>query len=270
MIPAAGTFAAIVLAGDRGPGDPVAVSAGVSCKALVPVGGRPMVLRVLDTLRNSPAIDSIVVCGCSSRLLADSAELKALIAAGKVSWVENEPSPSLSAQAALGVLPDDRAVLVTTADHALLTPPMVEHFCTRAARTGCDVVAGLARADMVARAFPGGRRTVTRLADAAYCGCNLFAFLTPRARKAAMFWRRVEEQRKHPLRIVRTLGLVAILRYLCGRLTLEQGLARLSQLMDASAGAVWMPEPEAAVDVDKLEDLALAESILARPPRERT
>lgn len=270
MTPPGGTFAAIVLAGDRGPDDPVATAAGVGCKALVPVGGRPMLLRVLDTLLGSPVIDSILVCGCSTRLLRQSAELGALVAAGRVGWVENEPSPSLSALAALGVLPDGRAVLVTTADHALLTPAMVEHFCSRAAGSGCDVVAGLARADMVGRAFPEGRRTVTRLADAAYCGCNLFAFLTPRARKAALFWRRVEEQRKHPLRIVRTLGLVAVLRYLCGRLTLRQGLARLSLLMDARAGAVWMPDAEAAVDVDKLEDLALAEKILARPPRERT
>ena len=40
-------FTAIVLAGDRVPGDPVARAAGVPCKALAPVGGVPMVLRVL-------------------------------------------------------------------------------------------------------------------------------------------------------------------------------------------------------------------------------
>lgn len=264
MTHCSGTFAAIVLAGDRGPDDPVARATGVGCKALVPVGGRPMLLRVLDALADSAAVDSLLVCGSSSRLRGYSAELDGLIAAGKVRWVENEATPSLSAQAALGALPDEQAVLVTTADHALLTPSMVDHFCGRALESGCDVVAGLARADMVARAFPEGKRTVTRLADGGYCGCNLFAFLTPRARRAAQFWRRVEEQRKHPLRIVRTLGIAAVLRYLCGCLTLEQGLRRLSQLMDARAGAVWMPDAEAAVDVDKLEDLALAEKILGR------
>jgi CTP:molybdopterin cytidylyltransferase MocA len=259
-----GKFAAIVLAGDRGPDDPVARAAGVDCKALVPVGGRPMVMRVLDALEGSSAIDSLLVCGSSSRLLGHSSELDAMIAAGKIRWVENRSSPSLSAQAALSVLPDDRAVLVTTADHALLTSRMVDHFCSQATETGCDVVAGLARADLVAAAFPEGHRTVTRLADGGYCGCNLFAFLTPRARKAAEFWRRVEEQRKHPLKIVRTLGLVAVLRYLFGRLTLVEGLARMSMLMDARAGAVWMPDAEAAVDVDKLEDWTLAEKFVAR------
>jgi GTP:adenosylcobinamide-phosphate guanylyltransferase len=259
-----GKFAAIVLAGDRGQDDPVARASGVSCKALVPVGGRPMVLRVLDALEGSSAVASLLVCGSSSRLLGHSPELAGMIAAGKIRWVENRSSPSLSAQAALSVLPDDNAVLVTTADHALLTSRMVDYFCAESAKTGCDVVAALARAEMVAAAFPEGRRTVTRLADGGYCGCNLFAFLTPRARKAAEFWRRVEEQRKHPLKIVRTLGLVAVLRYLFGRLTLGDGLARMSVLMDARAGAVWMPDAEAAVDVDNIEDWTLAEKFLAR------
>ena len=44
------TFTALVLAGDRTPDDPVARAAGVPCKALALVGGRPMVSRVLDAL----------------------------------------------------------------------------------------------------------------------------------------------------------------------------------------------------------------------------
>jgi GTP:adenosylcobinamide-phosphate guanylyltransferase len=264
MTRSAGKFAAIVLAGDRGPEDPVARAAGVSCKALAPVVGRPMVLRVLDALEDASVIDSRLVSGSSSRLLGQAPELDGLIAVGKVRWIENESSPSLSVQAALNTLSDDHAVLVTTADHALLTPQMIDHFCTQAAETGCDVVAGLARSDLVAAAFPESRRTVTRLRDGGYCGCNLFAFLTPRADRAAAFWRRVEEQRKHPLKIVRALGFAAVLRYLLGRLTLKEGLARISVLMDARAGVVWMPDPEAAVDVDKVEDWMLAEKLLTR------
>jgi hypothetical protein len=56
---------------------------------------------------------------------------------------------------------------------------------------------------------------------------------------------------------------MAVLRYLLGRLTLEEGLARMSSLMDARAGVVWMPEAEAAMDVDKVEDWALTEKILS-------
>jgi GTP:adenosylcobinamide-phosphate guanylyltransferase len=255
-------FTAIVLAGDRGPDDPVAKAAGVSCKALVPIYGRPMILRVIDALEGSSAVGSLVVCGSSPRLRGHSPELDGLIATGRICWAENQSSPSLSAQAALSVISDDRRVLITTADHALLTPGMVDYFCSQAQATGCDVVAGLARAEIVATAFPESRRTVTRLRDGGYCGCNLFAFLTPSARKAAKFWRRVEEQRKHPLKIAGVLGIVMLLRYLLGRLTLGEGLARMSELMGLQAGAVWMPDAEAAVDVDSLADLRLVERYL--------
>jgi CTP:molybdopterin cytidylyltransferase MocA len=239
------------------------MAAGVSCKALVPVAGRPMVLRVLDALGGASIIDARVVSGSTSRLLSHAPELDRLVTGRKIRWLENETSPSLSVQAALRTLSDDQAVLVTTADHGLLTPRMVDHFCTQAAETGCDAVAGLARSDLVAEAFPESRRTVTRLRDVGYCGCNLFAFLTPRARQAAVFWRRVEEQRKHPLKIARVLGFAAVLRYLLGRLTLEEGLARISALMGARAGVVWMPDAEAAVDIDTIEDWRLVEKILA-------
>jgi GTP:adenosylcobinamide-phosphate guanylyltransferase len=260
-------FAAVILAGDRGPQDPVAGQAGVCSKALVPVAGRSMILWVLDTLAASPSIGARLVCGSSTRLLYREPGLAQLVSEGAVRWLENEPSPSLSARACLETIPADQPVLLTTADHALLTPQMVEDFCVRAAGTGRDVVAALAPAELVMNAFPESRRTITRLRGGSYCGCNLFAFLTHRGRRAALFWRRIEEQRKHPLQIVRTLGVTSMVRYLLGRLTLEQGLEQLSTAMDARAGVVWMTEAEAAVDVDKVADWQLAEKILAARQR---
>ena len=48
------SFTAVVLAGDRTADDPVARAAGVPCKALALVGGRPMVHRVLEALGGDP------------------------------------------------------------------------------------------------------------------------------------------------------------------------------------------------------------------------
>ena len=60
-------FIAIVLAGVRPTGDPVAEAAGVPCKAFIPVGGKPMVLRVLDALEASPKIKTRILCGPSQK-----------------------------------------------------------------------------------------------------------------------------------------------------------------------------------------------------------
>ncbi len=104
------------------------------------------------------------------------------------------------------------------------------------------------------------RRTVIRLQDSAYCGCNLFAFMTPAARQVADYWRRVERQRKKPLRVVGAVGWLAVLRFLLGRLSLEEALERLSRRVGVRVGAVLLPFPEAAVDVDTTADWKFAAS----------
>lgn len=257
------TFHAVVLAGDRGPHDPVARHTGAPCKALVPVTGRPMLLRVLDALAASAAIDGVTLVGPHARHVEHCAELARRLSEGALTWLPPQSSPSLSAAAALESLPADRPVLLTTADHALLQAQWVDAFCDQALASGKDAVVGLARHAVVQAAFPASRRTALRFRDDAYCGCNLFAFLTPAGRRAPAFWRQIEQQRKKPHRLAAALGLGTLIAYLCGRLTLTGGLERLSRQVGAHLGAVLLDDPRAAVDVDSVADFELVQSILA-------
>ncbi len=257
-------FTAVVLAADRGPDDPVARAAGARCKSMASIDGIPMVFRVLDALAASTQINSRVLCGPPQSIIDLEPDLAARISSGEVKWVENQQTPSTSAYGVLQSLPEQTPVLLTTADHAMLNDGMIDYFCTRARNTGCDVVAGLARYEVVSKAYPQTQRTTTRLQEGSYCGCNLFAFLTPRARRAADFWRQVENQRKNPLRVIRVLGMMAMLRYLLGKLTLADALDRMSQRLGFRAGAVIMPYAEAAIDVDSAADLKLVGEIIAR------
>jgi GTP:adenosylcobinamide-phosphate guanylyltransferase len=264
MMSAKPPFFVVILAGDRQPNDPVALQAGVSCKALTPVSGRAMVLRVLDALEGAHDVSTPILVGPSMTAVKENAELAERLRSNQAQWMAPQETPSTSAFIALQSLPEDVPVLLTTADHALLTPEMLDHFCSKARESGCDVVAGVARHELVAEAFPGSKRTVTRLNDGGYCGCNLFAFMTPQGRMAADFWRKVEKERKKPLRVIKIIGWTTVLRYLMGRLSLGQALDRLSKKMQLRVGVVQMPFAEAAVDVDKIEDLVLVESILAK------
>ena len=80
---------------------------------------------------------------------------------------------------------------------------------------------------------------------------------------AADFWRKVEKERKKPLRIIKIIGWTTVLRYLLGQLSMDQALTQLSKKMHLRVGVVRMPFAEAAVDVDKIDDLLLVESILS-------
>ena len=90
------SFTAVVLAGDRGPGDWVARAANVSCKALTPVGGTPMVLRVLNALDEAREIEGIILCGPAKSSINQEKRLRALIDSGQVKWLENHATPSSS------------------------------------------------------------------------------------------------------------------------------------------------------------------------------
>lgn len=261
-----GVFHAIVLAGDRGPDDPVARYTGVAGKALVPLAGQPMVLRVLDALKASAAVSGVTLVGPNWEQLAACPELARQIASGELGWLAPQPSPSLSALAGLAGVPTNTPVLLTTADHALLQAAWIDRFCAAAQAAGRDAVVGLARHADVQAAFPQSRRTALRFRDGAYCGCNLFAFLTPAGRRAPEFWRQIEQQRKKPHRLAGALGPGTLLLYLAGWLTLEAGLARLSRAVGASLGTVLLDDPRAAVDVDSVADFELVKALLDAPP----
>ncbi len=256
MTAAAGGVTALVLAGQRKGGpDPMAAAAGVSHKALLPVAGVPMLLRVVSALRASPAVGRVAVSiEAPERTLSGLGGLEdALLRAAA-------PSPARSAAAALDEF--GAPLLVATADHALLTPEMVGHFVS-AVPAGAAAAAALARSETVLAAYPDARRTWLRFRDGAFSGCNLFLLAEAEgAAKAVGFWRRVEAERKRPLAMARLLGPLALLRFALGRMTLRDALDALERRCGARLSAVEMPFADAAVDVDKPADLALAEAAL--------
>ncbi len=247
-------FTAIILAGKRPGKDPVAEAAGVACKSFAPIGGRPMVHRVLEALAAARQVGPRILCGPSQSLIAQMTELKTLIDTGEVQHIAGHSTPSASTHHALQSIPNGSPVLVTTADHALLTAQIVDFFCSEVRQLGCDVAAGLTPYDGVISAFPGSHRTALKFNDGAYSGCNLFGFLNPQSHRAAAFWRQIEQERKKPLQMIRILGWWALIRYVTGRLSLNDALEHLSERIGIRAGVVMLPFPEAAVDVDSVDD----------------
>ncbi|HYD68179.1 nucleotidyltransferase family protein [Azospirillum sp.] len=254
---------AIVLAGSRGPADPVAVAAGVSHKALAPVAGVPMLARVLATLAAVPRVGRTLVAIERPELLGAHPAFVPFLSGGAVTVLPAAPSPSRSVLAALDAVEAPFPCLITTADHPLLTPEMVEHFWARLP-PDADAAAALARAETIRAAYPDSRRTYLRFKDGACSGCNLFALRTEAARRVVAFWRRVEQDRKRPWRMVRRIGLFHLLSFALGRLTLDDAVAALGRRTGAALATVEMPFADAAVDVDRPEDLALAEAVLTK------
>ncbi|HSH44046.1 MAG TPA: NTP transferase domain-containing protein, partial [Arenicellales bacterium] len=119
---------ALLLAGTRaGEADSVARAAGVPCKALAPVAGRPMIEHSLATLLDSPGIGRIeVAMRARETIAADAPGLAGWLEREEVQLIEPQVSPARTVAAALDRLPAGAPLLVTTADHALLSAAMLE------------------------------------------------------------------------------------------------------------------------------------------------
>ena len=253
-------YTALVLAGTRPGGDPLAAHAGVSHKALIEVGGVPMLLRVLRALAASPAVSRIVV-------VIDRAEVMAgFPPVGKpVTVMPAASGPSASVAAALAS--EGMPLLVTTADHALLQADWVDEFVAATQRDPrADAFAALARRESVLAAAPDTARTWLRFADGAFSGCNLFLLRGAAASGLVALWQQLEAERKRPLTLLRRLGLAYVLRYRLGWLTLPQALARLGRLARARLSPVVLADGRAAIDVDKPVDLELVRRLIGAAP----
>jgi len=252
--------AGLVLAGRREGVDPFAEERGASHRALIPVGGVPMLLRVLRCLRDSRDVGPLAVSIDRPELLAREPEI-----AGDVTLLRSQGSVSHSVAAGLDALGlGERPVLVTTADHALLTPEMVDHCTEQVATSDADLLVGLVSRRVIEALHPESTRTYIRLRGDAWSGANLFVFRSAAGRRAAEFWMRAERHRKQPWRLAFAIGPGALLRFALGRLDLAGAFAYLSRSVGCRVAPLALPFAEAAIDVDRPSDLALAEKVLAQ------
>jgi len=255
--------AAVVLAGRRSGNDPLAEAAGAPHRALLDIEGEPMLLRVIRRLLGRDGLEHVIVNIDAPELVEALPGWAEHAADPRVTVLRSTDSPSRSVLESLDAAKlDVGPVLVTTADHALLDDAMLDAFFA-----GCpaDADLGLAlvpSATILAR-FPEAKRTYLSFRDERYSGANLFFFRTPASRKAAAFWQRVEADRKQPWKLARAFGLTNLALFVTRRLDLHGAMARASRVIGAKVAAVSLPIAEAAVDVDKIEDLELVREILA-------
>jgi CTP:molybdopterin cytidylyltransferase MocA len=247
-------WTAIILAGQRPGIDPLADAFGETFKALVPVGGRPMVTHVVETVLSVPGISSVVIlCQQPDAIRAVLPDHPAL------TYIESQSGISQSILAVAGTEAAPWPLFVTTADHPLLSRDMMTHFLE--ASGDADVAVGMVERATVLAAYPDNKRTWIKLSGGAWSGANLFTLSGEAARRALTLWVSAEKDRKQLFKLFWHFGPLIALRAITRTISLHNGIAALGRRLGLNARAVALPFAEAAIDVDKLSDHAQVEQI---------
>ena len=245
---------AVVLAG--GPPDELSErTPGAPNKAFVAIGGVPLVERTLRGLRGSSSIARIIVVaplrvhGHPALALADECR-------------PDGPRIRDSLASGLANLAPDAEVLVSTSDLPVLTPASVDDYVMRAHESNADITYGCVERSVHVHRYPEVPHTWARLREGQFCGTG-FVTLRPRVWPSLeRFIERLGHARKNPFALARIFGFRTTVRYAANRLTIAHAEARASYVIGAKVRAVVSTYPEIAVNVDRLSDIALAESLV--------
>ncbi len=266
---------AVVLAGRPNTGA-LREAGAVPWEALIEIAGRPMAAHVVAALRQAAGVGRVVVVGPEAlgpavgpdvTLVAPGGSLvenlrRGLAAAGAgVALSADGRTPGVAPPA--GGVPRGGAVLLVGGDVPLLTGPMIDAFLA-----ACEAVPAslhypiIPRAECMARS-PGARRTFVTVREGAFTGGNLFRVDSAAAPGLLDLAERFYAARKSPLRLAGLLGWGTVVKFLLKRAGIPELEAVVARLAGVPARAVIVADPEIGMDVDKPEDLKLAEAVLS-------
>lgn len=248
---------ALVLAGSRPGTDPLTVGTDLPSKALLPIGGQPMLAHVLKSLETANGIGDItVVAQETAPLSADPA-----IAAASPRAMFVNSTGSIADAVSRAIASVRGPLLVTTADNVLLTPAMIEHFLSKS--EGADIAIGLVERAAVAAAGYSTQRTWLRFKAGAWSGANMFRLGGPQVMPLIDFWRALEQDRKKGIKLIAAFGPGLLLSAILRTADIHAFAARAAARFGLEGRIVAMNAAEACIDADKPSDIPVIEAILA-------
>jgi GTP:adenosylcobinamide-phosphate guanylyltransferase len=248
-------MSAVVLAGGKA-SEEIQKLTGVTNRALVPIGGRPMLDYVVDALHASDTVDDVYVVGdvpSSSRYtqIADQGSLLDNLMAG------------LNAAGT-------ESALVATSDIPFITAAAIDDFVTQASARKVDIAYPIVEMGAYRQRFGDMKRTTVRLREGEFTGGNVMLLRTEFVTRQPEHIRQAYAARKDVLKLGMLLGPGLLVRLIVSQ-AIAPSVLSLPMIESAAArvlgegtkvAAVITRFPEIGTDVDKPEDIAAAEKIL--------
>jgi molybdopterin-guanine dinucleotide biosynthesis protein A len=224
-------------------------------KALLDVGGRPMLAWVLDALAGADSIGRVILVGLEpdpeveinwpAAFVTDRGSLFGNLLAGVDALLELNPAAEQLA--------------VCSGDIPLIEPFMVDDFIALCGDRSIDLYYAIVERSAMEARFPGSRRSYVHLTDGDFAGGDVFVARPEIAYSRSQLWLELTNMRKHALRQARRVGVRTLIRLLLHRLSLSDAERRASVAFGVTGRAVVAPYPELGMDVDKPHQYAICQ-----------
>lgn len=255
----------VVLAAQRkGVIDPLAERAGVSHKCLVPIGGRPLIAHVVQTLLRHTAVARIAISVEDDAFAAVRAVLPSKNdARDRIEYSAARDNIADSVREAIGSHPGP--IVITTADNILLTCASID--AVLAGLKCSEAVVAMASREVVLAAHALGQRRFYRFRGGEFSNCNLYGLSSRSALSAAEAFRSGGQFAKKAWQIVNTFGLLNLVLLRLRVVSLEGAMRRISSRLGVRIAPVVLFDGTQAIDVDNERTFAIAEEIVVRCSR---
>ena len=257
------TYDLIILAG--GAGTVTLPGQGERARALAELKGRRLLDYIVDGVRESSRVASVVLVTHSAHL---EAFRQAAVAVPGLLLCACDGSMAECAAAAIRRLREqpghEKITKVATVcdDLPFLTGAALDDFIARAEAAEADGVYAIVRKEACLREFPSLRRTFFHLKEGDFTGGNVSLVSVDLFPGCIEKMKEVFALRKNPVKLAAWLGPFFILKMLLHQLSLEDVERKVSELFGYRGRAVITDHACIGTDLDKAEEWAEAEKYL--------
>ena len=246
-------ISALITAGSSN-SDPLQQALGSSSKALIEIGGKPMIRHVVDALVGTGQLGRLVIVG-----LPDA--LPDLVPSPIVAeFLPDHHSLAANTLAGVNRLRDERRIILCAADIPLITSEIVSGFLGECAPLDADVYYPVVERAIMEERFPGSGRSYVRLHGGQFAGGDL-AVLNPHVvAENRELLAKLTQARKNAWDLVQEFGISLIVRFLTRTLSLAQVERKASQVLNCRCRAIQTRYAEIGMDADKMPQFRMIQA----------
>lgn len=251
----------IIAGGLATPTSPMYEITGGKSKALLDMGGRTMLERVMDALQGSKYIEDIVVVGLGSDLgmdfqrpvghLPDHGSMVANMLAGVKYFEEKKPGAT--------------AVMSCTSDVPLLTTAIVDDFIEVTAPHEKGLYYNFITKEVMDARFPDSNRTFVKLKGGMQIAGGDLMIANPIIGSAnEELWITLTNARKHAWKIATIIGIDMFFKFIFRRIGTAEIEKKAESILGLPVEVVLSPHAEIGMDADKPDQVEMLRAELEK------